>query len=478
MVTVMAMVLAQDRTMKATKEIIVLLGAFLVSPSIAGILTVEPEIGVALHQSDNIALSDEDTLEDFILDIEPALNINYEGNTFTSSFAVTGDLLSYQDNDENNEQFLQADALVSAEMLKDRLWFNWLSSIDQRSISDDADQNNDIIFANNNVTDVADHIFQPVFRYNSTNFNAEAIYNFAKQRVEETVIGNQDSDTESLVFIIGSDPETGRYNWRLDTFTNETILEDESSNKLSNAELLLSTTMNSNLRLGIRAGRDKNTFESLNNDFIENDYWLANLVWTPNPRMTFDLSSGKRFDIDDTSITLTYRGRYLEIDLSSETELSNNGFNTPRASVADLNTNQVLQPPLTNDVLLRNADSLRIGYIKRKIDTSITYVKDNQESQTTNNINETDESINFQFAWQIQSRTSLILDFQQTNDEVLDALNPGRVDTIETKSFTLLRNISPNSDFSLTVRKQERESTGQELDYIENGAEVNFIHRF
>lgn len=443
----------------------------------AGNLTLTPSVSLTYQNTDNLTLTEVNEVSDNIIEIAPAVEILYESELISGTIQYQAQSLQYDKNSDNDETFQQLESLITAEIINDIFWLNLANNIDQRSISDTADQQQGNIFANENTTDVNNVIIQPLVKFRNSDINYEIIANLTEQKFDNDdidLLNQLDSESENYGITINSDNNT-RINWGVNYFDSQTDFDDESYNIFKNSEGLINIAFTSQILSTITVGKDDNEFETVNTEILDDNYWSVGLTWNPSNRLNLLISGGERFDSSNSNLSINYQGRKLSLSLNKTRELFSNGLN----NIDPIGNPQNVITPQNNNVQLRDFNSLNLNYNQGNLQFNLSYTYDNRESQLIAGQEETDKNLTAGITWQLQSRITIIINHNKTNDEVPNVvLENNRLDKLSINTIEINRALSPNSDLSFLMRSQKRDSVDNTFDYNENGYQVSFSHRF
>ena len=482
MVMAMVVVVRDKITMTKPRKLGAAFGSVILlsitQSSWAGTLTVAPGLDLAYNQTDNLTLSRDNEIRDTITELTPSININYQGNRTLANLNYQLQSLRYSKNSDNDENFEQLNSLVNTQLISQVFWLNMAYNIQQRTIDDTADQLQGNIFANGNNADVKDAVLQPILRGKSGNINFEFIADLSQQRFDSdtNVIAQFDSDTENYNFSISSDNQGQGFNWAINTIDSKTTFSDDTENETSSTELQLDVDITDQVLFTSTYGRDDNDLSTNNEDLLSSNYWSSGLTWNPTTRTSFNFSTGDRFGQSNSNLSAIYQNRSWVVQLSSNKELLINGLDTD--TLLNPNPNQVFDNPLTNSPLIRRTNTVAISYNRSKLQFNLSYSEDERDLQNISNFDETDRNRSFTVTWFVHSRTSISLQHSDNDDEIPAAIGAARTDDIIQQTLSVNRQISTNSELSLLIRSQKRESTDNAFDYNEQGYQLNFSHQF
>lgn len=254
------------------------------------------------------------TDDETVTQINPALTLSAQGRRVQAELDYRMRNLFYAKTDTNYHRYHQAHGTAHAELVNDTLTVDGLASMNQVFISGDDDLSRSDLLDTPNRTDVAIASVSPQLRLPITN-SVEASLGYTRDRVRYEGGDFGDSDGNSVVAAVFSDPSAGRGNWRAEARRTDIDYVSGNTFELTNYRLEADVRVIGSVGVIGRGGYED--FRAVNEGIVttnpDKDIWSAGVFWNPSRRLYADALYGERYFGNTYSGTVRLATRQTEL---------------------------------------------------------------------------------------------------------------------------------------------------------------------
>ena len=453
------------------------------APAIGAEWTVTPRLTIREVYTDNVTLAPPgEEKSDFVTDVNPSILARGEGRRVNVNLVYSPQaIIRTRDNTSDINHRLQADA--AAELIKERIFFDFRSTVAQTNLTNTGRQTVDNISSTGNRVDTFTYSLSPYVRQRLGPF-ADALLRYTYDEVINS--GDAfDSRSQSVDISITSGAEFTRFNWS--TEYNRTHIENRDGGNQADVEFekvegTLRYRFNRQFSVFASGGVEDNEFESLQKN--DGPFWGAGATWTPTSRTTFESSYGERFFGEFLTVSMRHRARRsiwsvnFDEDVTTTREIQLErvlipfldpfGNPIPDPLSGEPTGISIDTPTLTDEVIVRQRFEASVALEGRRTTVSLGGFHEDREFQRSGDT-ETARGVNATVSRQLSSRTSLnVLGGWQATD-FQDGV---REDTRWFSAVDIRRRFGRSVDGRLEYRRDEQDSNDAVNDFVEDRKSV------
>lgn len=475
-----------------------------ISQCFAGEWEITPRTSFTEEYSDNVTLSDQNTLSDFITTLTPGVTIRGRSARLEMNVDYNMQNLLYADNDQFNDTNHQLQSRALLNVVEDIIFLEARANQSQQNSSATQGFTPSNRSQTGNRTDVLYYEFIPQMRQhlgNWADFNGS--YGFAEN---ENSAGTQgalgSSSEETLTLGLTSGSRLAKTPISISYSDREEMFDSGRENRVKNFFTNLSYIYSRKLRLTAEFGFDDNQFQGGGNG-RDGFRWKLGGTLTPSPRTRLSGHFGKRGFGDTFDVSASHRHRRLNFALNYREELQTQAqrqrdlvlvplsdlsgqpitnLNTSSNFLTPLNT-----PSITEEVSLSKNLNVNLSYQLRRSTINASYFQTERIFQSSLQGEDTrGASISFQHTLRPRLSATMSLSWRESESLNGDVLtnNPNNTDTeLLQISPSLNYQVGPHLDFSLSY--QYIDSNGNSVQrnvfsngnggFLENALTANFI---
>lgn len=296
----------------------------LTAPSLSSAAPFKFKTGIRVREvyTDNVDLSASDKESKIISTVTPILNFSTEES---SKGRINADLITgveFNDLGGNSDKVnvrLQGNSDI--ELWKNHFFIDADASARQVAINPFLPSASDNLNQTNNSVTLYDYGLAPRFSSKFGDFaGMEIRFRYDEQKSSgENSDSVSDSNGQEGTIVFSSGPEFKRVYWALSgSYEKSDYSKTQSFNAPDNERNTADFTANYRLSrkysLTGTVGKEWNNFFSLNPN-IDDEFWSAGFIWTPNRRMTLKIGSGERYFGKTPYLKLSYKSRRSQLVL-------------------------------------------------------------------------------------------------------------------------------------------------------------------
>jgi uncharacterized protein (PEP-CTERM system associated) len=289
--------------------------------------TITPNLGLKETYTDNVRLTQNNQISDFVTQINPGISLTGLGpHIHVDAHYVMNNVL-YADQSDRNATNHQLHATANAELLDDFFFVDAKGSISQQSISSFGPQTTDNTNITNNRTNVETYSVSPYLLNHYKNF-AKSEIRYTHDSVSTTGTGStvstglSDSQSDKIQMKLKSGTDFRILGWglnyskeRIDFDTGQTVdLESYGGD--------LSYLVTPHLKLITTGGYETNNYLSISGKSTGGPYWTGGFEWNPSQRTSIAASVGKRFFGNTSSVKASHRSHRTAWNLSYNEDIT------------------------------------------------------------------------------------------------------------------------------------------------------------
>jgi uncharacterized protein (PEP-CTERM system associated) len=270
-------------------------------------IEITPFLNVTHTYTDNVTLAPEGSeLSDSVTQLVPGISIAGTGPRMSLSAYYAPEVLLSSRLDREDNVFHRGSATANLELARKLFYVDTGAKIDQYEISLRGPIGSNVNVTDNRATLRTSYIAPYVLRDFGAAARGEARVTLSALRADDPAIADNDAGRVNLR--LESGPAYKLFTWRL-AYAKETIeyelgQEAGSEEVTANARLLVSPSV------GLLAQVGSERYESgAAASEIEGSRWNLGLEWTPTPRTRVAAIAGKRFDDNSYSFDFRHRTR-------------------------------------------------------------------------------------------------------------------------------------------------------------------------
>jgi uncharacterized protein (PEP-CTERM system associated) len=284
------------------------LSALLACPAWAAKWDIVPTLSVIETYTDNVSLTT-DALKwsDWVTQVIPGISMTATGAGLKFSATYAPEITYYAGEKENNQVFQRGNAVGTAELAKQLLFFDAGASVNQYNVSLQGPITTSNVNTTGNRSTVRNYFASPYLQRDfGADFKAEARFTYSVVNSDDTsLLDNSVADRVNLR--LASGPAYKVLTWDL-AYSKETIdyeTQGDTDIEVSNlnARWLITPTV------GLLAQGGYEYYKSGLIPPTEGPSWSAGLEWAPSPRTRLAATAGQRFYGNAYSFDFRHRAR-------------------------------------------------------------------------------------------------------------------------------------------------------------------------
>jgi uncharacterized protein (PEP-CTERM system associated) len=481
-----------------------------------------PTLDLRETYSDNVRLSPRSSREsDFITDIAPGILATHEnrGLKFRAKYALHG--LHYADHSDGNTIYHELDAFANAELIDNLFFVDGTASVNQQNTSVLGPQPID----NTNITDnrstVKTATVSPYLRHRFGS-TATSELRYTHSSVTSSTGGLASARTNGILFNVNSGEGFRTLGWGLQHNSQKIDYDDD-------AQSVDTRTTAGNLRYKVSpqfhliatGGYDKYNYVAIGGDVPEGRFYSGGFSWRPTERTSITASAGRRFWGRTYALETNLRSRsavwqvsYNEDIATTQSEFAVQATNSTSGFLNQLFLSSIPDPALrqravdrfilatglpsvlsrrvnyfTNQFFLqkgtqasvaltgaRNTVIVSLFNVKRDAQTAVTGIDPLiGVGSLARNANTRQTGANALWNWKITPLTdaNFSAGYARTKQ-----LSPDAIEHSRTLRAAIARQLQPNVNGVIELRRQSRSSDLAANDYVENAISAFLSIRF
>jgi len=461
---------------------------------------ITPGVEVAGTYLDNVTLVENNKLDDFIVELNPSIDISRvsRGLTVLANYKMQNTF--YADESSFNDTYHNFTGYLSANLVKDIFFVDINGTYGQQNANSRGPLSTGNLAVTGNRTNVGAARIKPYINYNFKRFaNLNTGVELGTVRYDS---GINNSKLTRYNFDLTSGPKFNRFGWSGNFYRNEINYDQRPDSVLQQYSGTLSYQITRKINLLATGGYDDNAFSTgpTVNSGLSGSFWTAGAQWTPSSQTFIEAKIGERYFGNTGSFLFTKQGRRSNISVSYLEDItvsSNNQFGLNLAPTTDQFGNPVTTPalPVTGTPGLPASDAgsdisnpsiSSEFYIRKRFQAGVQFNtakttlsmnaysedRDYQISDTTEKVKGVTGSVN----WRISSRTTGILTANYLNREFRGGV---REDDIYIYTVYLTHLLSKNLTGLIGYGYNERESSIPGNIYVQNAvrASIQWTYR-
>jgi uncharacterized protein (PEP-CTERM system associated) len=482
---------------------------------------ITPTLDLRETYTDNVRLSPASSREsDFITDIAPGIQATHDsrGLKFRAKYALHG--LYFADHSEGNTIFHELDASATAELIDNRLFIDGIAAVNQQNISVLGPQPVD----NTNITDnrstVKTGTVSPYLRHRFGSTAASEL-RYTHSAVTSSTGGLASTRTNGILFNVNSGPAFRALGWGLQYNGRKIDYDDQAKSvNIRTTTGNLRYMVSPQFQLTATGGYDKYDYVSVG-DAPEGRFYSGGFSWRPTERTSISASAGRRFwgrtyalETNLSSRNTVWQVSYNEDITTTQSEFAVQASNSTSGFLNQLFLSSIPDPALRQQAVdrfilatgLPNVLSRRVNYftnqffLQKSIQASVAVtgarntvliglfnVKRDAQSAVTGsdpltgvgslalNANTRQTGANALWNWKI---TPLMDANFSAGYARTKQISPDILEHARTLRAAIARQLQPNVNGVIELRRQSRNSDVAAGDYVENAITAALSIRF
>jgi len=427
---------------------------------IAANLKVVPSVLLAEKYSNNLFLSAQPTVSDWVTVINPAILIGLQtaDTQLGVDYGINKQIV--KDSSQLNRMYQTLDVNFSAYQ-QNNLSFASSASIREQPISYGNSTTSRIVVSND-FEEVKSGFVNPSLSLSGRNYSMKADYTFGLSRYETQTTSSSNLHGVTLEVDSGRhrSPVMVSAKWS-ETKVDYINIKDGSSSFLD-AYLQMAYRYNSKLQFSYGRGKEQNVDDRLSTR-SEGYYWKAGLLFRPKSYMSLNLSSGEHYYGRSYSGSLSYDRSRIIIDMGYEEETTSDARRVfaPEGGSSEPDFSSYLR--VRNDIFLTKTLSSRVEYQWHRLRLQYSSSGLHRSSQSSNLFQRT-YIHRFMVAYQMKREDLLAVRY----DYIRIWSDPNEsVSADETLSINYLRQLNRRVNLALDLSSRARSASGSRPGYRE-----------
>lgn len=395
--------------------------------------------------------------------------------------AVAVDYWNSEERDQVYHQF-QGDGVL--QVWRNHLFLEADAGYTQRVISGRDDVPLDLLTPSTNRADVFDYGAGARYQETYGRFAASEIrYRREWVDYEGSALDEFSSERDLFSAVVNSGPSFTTFGWSISYLQDEFEYEDGAQISFDIVEGMLRWNLGPRFSIFGAGGRENNdfAFDPNRRPRPDDEFWRAGATWT-GTRTELTAYYGERFFGSTYGMSLTHRSPWANWVLEyseSPTTLSSVDL-VPVLGLIELPTGELLLieleiPELITEVYISRRWSANVSGASGRTQWGLRAYHDEREYQLTSNRDQRVTGAALSGMWRLASRTRANSRLSWQRDEFL---GDGEVSRLWAVDLGLTRQLSRHVDTSVSVRHQNRDSTGLRNEYRENRISLSVNARF
>ncbi len=435
-------------------------GIVLPTNVIAANLKVVPSVLLAEKYSNNLFLSAQPTVSDWVTVINPAILIGFQtaDTQLGVDYGINKQIV--KDNSQLDRTYQTLGVNFSAYQ-QDNISFTSSASIREQPISF-GNLTTSRVVVSNDFEEVKSGFVSPSLSLSGRNYGMKADYSFGLSRYETQTASS--SNLHGVTLEVDSGRHRGPVmvsaKWS-ETKVDYINIKDGSSSFLD-AYLQMAYRYSSKLQFSYGRGKERNVDDRLSTR-SEGYYWKAGLLFLPKNYMSLNLSSGEHYYGRSYSGSLSYDRSRIIIDVGYEEETTSDARRvfSPEGGSSELDFSSYLR--VRNDIFLTKTLSSRVEYQRHRLRFQYSSSGLHRSSQSSNLFQRT-YTHRFMVAYQMKREDSLAVRY----DYIRIWSDPNEsVSADETLSINYLRQLNRRVNLALDLSSRIRSASSSRQGYRE-----------
>ncbi|MFZ4875801.1 TIGR03016 family PEP-CTERM system-associated outer membrane protein [Janthinobacterium sp. Mn2066] len=268
---------------------------------------VAPALRLRESYTDNALLAPQgQARSDFITEIAPSIGLIGSGPRLQVHLDATWRQFRYQHRPASDSRELQASA--NAELLKDWFHLDTAASISQRSVSPFGPQVINDLPATQNASTVRTVTISPYVRHRFSSLGTAELRYTRNSVSSGGDLLSMHSDEVSM--LLNGAPRGVGWSWNASYDVRRTQDSKLAPQRMERASAGLRYPFNSRWSATASAGQEQEGYASSTGQQPQGRFWTVGGVWTPSPRTSVAVSTGRRFFGKTYSLDATFRQRH------------------------------------------------------------------------------------------------------------------------------------------------------------------------
>ena len=425
-------------------------------------------VDLGIIRTDNIFLAAKSLEEsETVYTVIPEFFLVKESERITANLRYRPEAYFYSNFDDANDVFHSLDAVLTATLVKDRLFLDLSATNFQSIITPDGHFPSSNLPITGNRVDSSTFEIRPYWqqRIGQADLLAEVGYRGAEYDSDEYQSHNQ---RHGLIQLSNIQRQQGLA-WGVDYQYRHIEYDLSTPWEYQRAGVNLGSWVNSSTRIFVVGGKET-LFDDLNNSDLSEGFWEAGFQYKPNQRMDLELAAGER------GYGISYRGNFSYTLRRGDISLTYDEGPSTRGELAfenrpiddDDNLDNILdQPGRADRFILRRAE-FRMSIELSKSDLTLRIFAEEREQRTTADGDDLEDQgysgAALRWSWNMGTKTTLGLGADISERHQLD-----RKDDLLSATIDLAYSLSQRLSVRLEGVHSSQEGSGStEYDYDEN----------